>query len=71
MNVKKKSGKFFLSTKKWRQSGRDNNFRGNYKFRAHCISVHTRIFIGTYIYTYINIYTYIYIYSTVNIYIYV
>jgi hypothetical protein len=33
---KTKNGKFFLSAKKWRPSGRDYNFRGDYKFRAHC-----------------------------------
>jgi hypothetical protein len=36
MNILKKSEKTFLSAKKWRQSGRDYNFRGDYKFRAHC-----------------------------------
>ncbi len=33
---KTKNGKIFLSAKKWRPSGRDYNFRGDYKFRAHC-----------------------------------
>ncbi len=36
MNIKKKLKKKFLSAKKWRHSGRDYNFRGDYKFRAHC-----------------------------------
>ncbi len=39
MMLKKKS-EIFLSTKKWRQSGRDYNFCGDYKFRAHCIYDH-------------------------------
>ncbi len=38
MNVKQKIEETkFVSAKKWHQSGRDYNFRGNYKFRAHCI----------------------------------
>jgi hypothetical protein len=35
--LNKKFLKKFLSTKKWPQSGRDYNFRGDYKFRAHCM----------------------------------
>jgi hypothetical protein len=41
MKIKQKiEEKKFLSAKKRRQSGRDYNFRGDYKFRAHCILPH-------------------------------
>ncbi len=36
MNIKQKIENKILSAKKWRQSGRDYNFRGDYKFCAHC-----------------------------------